>query len=178
MGKHEDKHKDEKHKHEVHNESTTDVHIESTITSSVSSSQFEELEADLKRIQADFINFKRRTDSERAELMNMAKASVVMEMLPMIDNLERALMHQPEDLAENPWVQGVGQVAKQFENTLEKLGLTKVGIVGERFDPNKHEAISIEDGDGETDVIAEVLQSGYKLGERVLRPAMVKVTRK
>jgi molecular chaperone GrpE len=171
------------HTHDEHTEmhtadNHTEIHVESHTSSIVEGGQLEELEADLKRVQADFVNYKRRVDTERLELMNVAKISVVLDLLPVLDNVDRAVSHMPEDLADNTWAKGVAQVAKQVDSTFEKLGLSKIGVTGETFDPAMHEAVGMEDGDGDTEVISEVLQTGYKLGERVVRPAMVRVIRK
>ena len=132
----------------------------------------EELKSDLQRVQADFVNFRRRIEGERGELMEVAKAAVVQDLLPLFDNLDRALAHAPAELADNPWVQGVEHVAKQVTETLSNLGVEVYGAVGDEFDPNLHEAIAHEGGGHQ---ITEVLSKGYKSNERVIRPAMVKV---
>lgn len=181
MGKHDH---DKKHKHEEHAEvhssdNHTEIHVESHTSSVVEGGQFGGFRSfDLKRVQADFVNYKRRVDSERAELMNAAKISVVLDLLPVLDNVDRAVSHMPENLADNDWAKGIAQVAKQVDGTFEKLGLSKIGSAGEVFDPAMHEAVGMEEGEGDTEVISEVLQPGYKLGDRVVRPAMVRVTRK
>jgi molecular chaperone GrpE len=107
----------------------------------------------------------------------MAKQVVITELLPVLDNISRALTHLPEDLADNDWAKGVAQVGKQAEDTLRNLGVERIETVGQPFDPNLHEAISMEDGEGETEIVTEELQSGYRIGDRVIRHAMVKVAR-
>lgn len=170
MSKH-DKHKDH-HKHESH----TEVKIENSMQAETSTgADLEELENDLKRVQAEFLNFKRRNESERAELIDMVKQTVIMELLPLLDNISRALTHLPAELEANDWARGVVQVGKQADDTLTNLGVTKVESVGQPFDPNLHEAVAMEEGDGKDEVVVEELQSGYKIGDKVLRPAMVKV---
>lgn len=136
-----------------------------------------ELLADLQRIQAEFINYKRRADEERIRAVQAGKEQAAIALLPILDNIERAIAHEPADIVEHPWVKGVGAVAKQLEGQLETIGLRKIGAVGDLFDPNVHEAVAMDDGDGETEVIAAVLQTGYAFGDTVLRPAMVKVTK-
>lgn len=131
-----------------------------------------QLTTDLQRVQADFVNFKRRIDSERGELMETAKAAVVEELLPLFDNLDRALSHTPSDLVDNAWVLGVEQVAKQVPESLSQLGIIAYGAVGDEFDPKLHEAIA-HDGDG--DHVTEVFEKGYRADQRVIRPARVKV---
>ena len=105
----------------------------------------------------------------------MVKASVIHELLPVIDNFDRALKHVPKDLANNDYVKGVQGVVKQFEKTLVDMGVERIKTVGEVFDPHLHEAIHMEDGDGHIEVVSEELQPGYKLGNEVIRHAMVKV---
>lgn len=166
-----------KHKHQNHTEVHLEQHIEME-TSSGTDNQLEELENDLKRVQAEFVNYKRRSLEERGELLNLGKSEAVIMLLPLLDNISRALAHIPDDLADNAWAAGVTQVAKQADAALKMLGVEKIATVGEPFDPNYHEAVVMEDGTGETEVVTEELQGGYKMGERVLRHAMVKVGRK
>ena len=132
----------------------------------------EELKSDLQRVQADFVNFRRRIEGERGELMEVAKAAVVEELLPLFDNLDRALAHTPAELADNAWVLGVEQVAKQVTEALANLDVQPYGETGDEFDPNLHEAVAHE---GEGSHITEVLSKGYRNNQRIIRPAMVKV---
>lgn len=129
----------------------------------------------LQRERADAMNVRRRSEEERAKLGSFFKASVVQELLPVIDNFERALKHVPEDLEDNDYIKGVRGVVKQFEDAMAKLGVSRIKTVGEPFNPHVHEAVSHEDGDGEIEVVSEELQSGYTLGDQVLRHAMVRV---
>lgn len=138
-------------------------------------SQISELTADLQRVQADFVNFRRRSDEEKSGIMEMAKENVVLQILPLVDNIERALNHRPPELKDNEWANGISQVAKQVEATLKELDVRKIISVGQPFDPRIHEAVGYEDGEGENEIVAEELQAGYTLGERVIRHAMVKV---
>jgi molecular chaperone GrpE len=137
--------------------------------------KIQELTADLQRIQAEFMNFKRRTDQGRTEIIDLAKQDVVLQILPVFDNIDRALGHLPADLQDHPWSHGVEQVAKQAADTLARLGITKIPTVGQPFDPSLHEAVGSEGGD---EVVTAELAPGYQLGNRVLRPAMVKVGRR
>lgn len=141
-------------------------------------SRVDELTADLQRLQAEFINYKRREGEAKGEVMDMAKRHVIMDVLPLLDNIDRALAHRPEELKDNAWAGGVQQVAKQASDTLARLGVTRVESLGQPFDHNLHEAIGVEEGEGEQEVVIEELQPGYKMGERVIRHAMVKVGRK
>ncbi len=137
--------------------------------------QLDELTAALQRERADATNIRRRYDEHIANLQTMAKASVIRDLLPVIDNFERALKHVPAELADNDYVKGIQSVVKQFEKTLEQLGVQKIKTVGEHFNPHLHEAVSMEEGDGEHEIVSEELQSGYVLGNEVLRHAMVRV---
>ncbi len=129
----------------------------------------------LQRERADAENIRRRHSQEIVGLKQHVKASVVQELLPVIDNFERALKHVPADLAGNDYVKGVQGVVKQFEDTLESMGVERIKTVGEVFDPQLHEAVSMEDGDGTVEVVCEELQPGYRLGDDIIRHAMVKV---
>ena len=137
--------------------------------------RIEELTRDLQRVQAEFVNFKRRSGEERGELLNMAKQEVVRDLLPVLDNLDRALGHFPAELKDHPWAKGVAQIGKQVDDALQQLGVTKIKALGAEFDPHLHEAISFEDGAGEHEIITEELQPGYQLGDKVLRHAVVRV---
>lgn len=137
--------------------------------------QTAELTEALQRERADAMNLRRRHDEQIAGLKNMVKASVVRDLLPVIDNFERALSHVPKDIERSDFVKGVQGIVKQFEKTLSDLGVEKIKTVGEPFDPRFHEAISMEDSDGTEEVVSEELQAGYRLGDDVIRHAMVRV---
>lgn len=138
-------------------------------------SKITELTEALQRERADITNIRRRHDEQMSNLRTVAKASVVRDLLPAIDNLERGLKHVPQDIAEHDYVKGIQGVVKQFEKTLKEIGVERIKTVGESFDPSIHEAISMEDGEGSREVVSEELQSGYVLGDEVIRHAMVKV---
>lgn len=150
-----------------------------------------ELTEALQRERADAENIRRRHEENISGLKDLVKASVIRELLPIIDNFERALKHVPKDLEKNEYIKGVNAVVKQFEKTLQDMGVKRIKTVGEIFDPHLHEAISMEEGNPSTDstgspqagsgqgatveVVSEELQPGYKLGDEVIRHAMVKV---
>lgn len=129
----------------------------------------------LQRERADALNLRRRHDEDMARLRTRVKATVIKDLLPIIDNFERALKHVPKDLEGNDYVKGVNAIVKQFEKTLGDMGVERIKTVGEPFDPNLHNAVSAEEGDGDTEVVSEELQSGYKIGDDVIRHAMVRV---
>ncbi len=138
--------------------------------------QIGELIEALQRERADATNIRRRHDEEITNLKTMVKANMVRDLLPIIDNFERALKHIPKELEGNDYIKGVQGIVKQFETTLGNMGVEKIKTVGEVFDPKYHEAISMEEGKGTKEVVSEELQSGYKLGDDIIRHAMVKVT--
>lgn len=137
--------------------------------------RLEELTQALQRERADAVNLRRRHEAEIASLRDRVKGGVVAELLPVIDNFERALKHVPADLKDNDYIKGVQAVVKQFEQTLAQMGVQRIKTVGEQFDPHLHEAVGVEEGDGDQQIITEELQAGYRLGEDVIRHAMVKV---
>lgn len=137
--------------------------------------QVSDLTNALQRERADAINQRRRFDEQLAGVRVTVKSSVVAELLPVIDNFERALKHVPTELEHNDYVKGVQGVVKQFEKTLEAMGVERIATVGQPFDPNVHEAVSMEEGDGQQEIVSEELQAGYKIGSDVIRHAMVRV---
>lgn len=141
--------------------------------------QVADLTEALQRERADAVNLRRRHDDQMARLKQVVKANVVRDLLPVIDNLERALKHVPKELESHDYIKGVQGVVKQFDKTLTALGVHKIKTVGELFDPEFHEAVSMEEGDGTREVVSEELQAGYQLGEdedaEVIRHAVVRV---
>lgn len=141
--------------------------------------QLGELTLDLQRTRADFENYRKRVDAEKAAARENGQASAILKLLPVIDNIERAIAYTPEDLKDNTWVQGVANLVKNLEKSLESLNLKRIDSQpGTEFNPEVHEAIQFdEDAKGDKEVIAEELQAGYTLNGSVIRHAMVKVTR-
>ena len=137
--------------------------------------QVEGLTASLQRERADAMNVRRRTEEDRLKLGDFYKVAILRELLPAIDNLERALIHAPKDLRGHDYVTGVQGVIKQFEQCFKQLGVERIKTVGEHFDPHLHEAVHMDDAGGEHEVITEELASGYKLGDGIIRHATVKV---
>lgn len=138
--------------------------------------KIEELTSAVQRERADAINMRRRHEEQIAGLKNTVKANVVRDLLPVIDNFERALKHVPADLAGSDYIKGIQGVVKQFEKVLADLGVTRIKTVGEPFDPRWHEAVMVDEGEGAEEIVSEELQAGYRLGDEVIRHAMVKVT--
>ena len=133
----------------------------------------EEYLANWQRAQADFINYKRRTEQERLELNRYANANLVLGLLPVLDDLERALEAVPPKLARNEWVEGIRLVERKFKASLEGQGVKPMEALGETFDPNYHEALRQDKG--EEGIVTEVFQKGYIMHDKLLRPARVVV---
>ncbi len=126
-----------------------------------------------QRTAADFANYKRRTEQERADNAKFASAMLILNLLPVADDLERALANLPRELAGLTWIEGVVLIHRKLASTLENEGVQPITTIGEAFDPALHEAVMQGPGP-EGKVIAE-FQKGYTLNGRVIRPAMVKV---
>ena len=127
-----------------------------------------ELTADLQRTRADFENYRKQVESQKTQYGKVVKFTTVTKVLPLLDDIERAIIAYPEQLE---------SLTKNFEKTLMSLGLVKIASdAGMDFNPDLHEAVAVE-GEGETEKIAETLRSGYVYDGEVLRPAMVKVTK-
>ncbi len=129
-----------------------------------------------KRAEADLINYKKRVEMEMEEVKNFGNAVLVGSLLPILDDLERALENVDAKLAGFTWVEGIRLIYRKLKSTLEAHGLEEIKAEGEDFDPNLHEAIMYEEGE-EGKVLLE-LQKGYKFKGRVIRPSLVKVGKK
>ena len=125
-----------------------------------------------QRMLAEYANYKRRTEQEKLQIGLYTKADVLTALLTSVDNMEKAIAAP----AGEDYKTGVDLVLRQFMEALHKLGLEEIGVEGEPFDPNVHNAVMREDAEGvDEEIVSAVFQKGYKLGDRVLRPAMVKV---
>jgi molecular chaperone GrpE len=142
--------------------------------------QVGELTQDIQRVRADFENYRKRTEQEREMARASGKINAIMNLIPVIDNIERAISHVPKELKDNKWAQGVTKLVKNLEKSLSDLGVSRIDASeGIDFSPDLHEAVQFdEEAEGEKEVIAEELQAGYKMGDTVMRPSMVKVTKK
>src|SRR5512139_392058 len=125
------------------------------------------------RAQADFQNYKKRIERDNELTYISMKGDIVKKILPALDDLERALQNRPAD---NGWANGIELIARKLQNVLESEGIKRIEAEGAEFDPNFHEAISHEPPDGvKSGFVIGVVQNGYMLGERVIRPALVRV---
>lgn len=130
----------------------------------------------LRRTQADFMNYKRRAAQEQAQERIAAQGDLVEQLLPLLDDLGRALVSIPPELSNHPWVQGILLIARRLIGTLEQLGVRQIGQPGERFDPHWHEAVMTMPHPGTAaGVVVNVIRPGYIIGERIIRPAQVVV---
>lgn len=138
--------------------------------------QIEDLTDRLKRQMAEFENFRKRTEKEKAQMYDMGAKSIVEKVLPVIDNFERGLGAVPEENAEDPFVDGMNKIYKQMMTMLEEAGVKPIEAVGAEFDPEYHNAVMhVEDENFGENVIAEELQKGYMYRDTVVRHSMVKV---
>lgn len=143
-------------------------------------SEIEALKAELEskndlliRTAAEFDNFKKRTERERFTVAEYAKAGIIKQLLPILDNIDRAAAADKESAE---YIKGIEMIVKQFEAIVANLNIEEIAKEGDTFDPNFHEAVMhVEDETLQENVIAEVLQKGYKIGDTVIRAAMVKV---
>ena len=143
-----------------------------------------ELTQDLQRTRADFENYMKRSEIEKISAREAGQSSAILKLLPVIDNIERAITYTPSELKDNSWVQGVTSLVKNLEKSLDELNLKRIDAKpGTIFNPELHDAILFDQEaegdspDGE-EVIAEEMQPGYTLNGRPIRHSMVKVTRK
>ncbi len=126
-----------------------------------------------KRAQADFINYKRRTEEERLDIGKYANSELILSLLPILDDFERAFESILPRLAKTAWVDGIRLVERKLRATLEAQGLSPIKAVGETFDPNQHEAVM--HSKGEDGKVVQEMQKGYRLYDRILRPSKVAV---
>ena len=135
--------------------------------------QLEAKNDQLMRTAAEFDNFKKRTEREKTSIAEFAKAGLIKQLLPILDNIDRAAVADHDSV---DYIKGIEMIVKQFEAIASNLDIEEIAKPGDQFDPNFHEAVMhIEDDSLGENTIAEVLQKGYKIGDTVIRAAMVKV---
>ena len=128
------------------------------------------------RVQAEFANARKRMEKERVDTYANARADMASKLLPVMDDFERALANLPEEIVGNSWLEGIELVQRKLTGILEGMNVKLIEAVGQPFDPNYHEAIMQESSDEhESGTVSKVLQQGYRIGERVIRPALVYV---
>ena len=129
--------------------------------------------ASWQRTAADFQNYKRRNEQEREELGRLANAALIINILPLVDDFDRAMQNVDTRIAGLTWLDGIRLIQRKFQALLDMAGVTEIEADGQTFDPNVHEAVTF--GEGEEGKVVSVVQKGYKLGDRVIRPARVVV---
>lgn len=135
-----------------------------------------ELKSLLQRVQADFENYKKRTQKEREEFTKYANTDMILRILPVLDNFKLALSHQPKELKGDGWVEGIWHIERQLEQILTDEGVKKIPTEGQKFDPNLHEAVEEVASEGPPHQIVEEVLAGYMLGDKIIRHAKVKVS--
>ncbi len=132
----------------------------------------------LQRERADAVNLRRRYEEQIEALHKNSKIRLLRDLLPLLDNIEISLKHVPAELETHEYINGVRAIAKQFDHILTQLGVQRIETVGKEFNPDLHEAVSMDDGDGDREIISEEMRPGFRLDSGdVLRHAMVKVKR-
>jgi len=129
--------------------------------------------ASWQRAQADFVNYKRRNEQEKEETIRFANSALILSLLPVLDDLERALNSVSPEQADAGWLEGIRLIERKMKASLETQGLLYIEVLGEKFDPNLHEAVRQDKG--EEGIIIEEVQKGYKLHDRVIRASRVVV---
>lgn len=140
--------------------------------------KIDELNDKVMRQMAEFENFRKRTDKEKAQMFEQGQANVLEKLLPVVDNFERGLAAVPEDEKDGAFADGMNKIYKQLTKQLEDLGVTPIEAVGKEFDPNLHNAVmQVESEEYESGIVAQELQKGYKFHDTVLRHSMVGVSK-
>jgi molecular chaperone GrpE len=137
-----------------------------------------ELTSDLQRMTADFANYRKRNDAERAEFAKFAKADLIAKLLDVLDGYDRALATVPDELKGQPWVEGMWLVERKLRQILEAEGLEPIESMGKPFDPYQHEAVAHVESDEPEGTVINEHQKAYRLHDRVIRPALVTVAKK
>jgi molecular chaperone GrpE len=164
--------------------------IEQEIAEPIEESELEALRAELEKAQAqaaeyldgwqraraEFANYKKRVEAERELLRQTSNEALLLKLLPVVDDFERAFQTLPEDLSDVPWVDGIKLILRKLQAILDSENVTPIEAIGQPFDPLLHQAVMQEETTEHPDGhVIEEMQRGYRLGERVLRPSMVKV---
>jgi molecular chaperone GrpE len=140
--------------------------------------ELDRLQDRLVRLQAEFENSKKRMAREKADFLKFAHENLILDFLPVLDNLERALRAARAEMGSSPLIEGLEMIARLFRNVLDKAGVKAIEALGQPFDPAIHQAVAQVDADGDGDpVVVDEVQKGYSIEGRILRPAMVKVSR-
>ncbi len=140
----------------------------------------DDLKLDLQRTRADFENYRKNTENRISSAQKLGEKKAILQLLPIVDDIERAITHLPEELKGNPWAENVVKMHKNLDKNLAKIGVKKIDArAGAVFNPELHEAVQFdESSDGDREIVAAELRAGYMVDGDVLRASMVKVARK
>lgn len=148
-----------------------------TEPSAVAPDPADELKEQLLRVRADFENYKRRAEEQQTKLSQVARTDVILDLLPVLDNFDRAAASVPKEIEQSNWFDGVKAIKQQFQGILSGLNIERIECVGKEFDPNFHEALSHEPSqEHQKGIITKEFEAGYRLGEDVIRHARVAVS--
>lgn len=182
--KHKKEHKHEEEVHETQAEAVAEAEVSGQASAEVEALKKQVKEAEAKaseykdswmRSQAEFQNYKKRLERDNEMMRAHMKGDIVRKILPVLDDLERALQNRPAD---ESWANGIELIVRKFQSALDGEGVKRIEAEGAEFDPNFHEAISHEPNEEvKSGHVIEVVQNGYMLGERVIRPALVRVAK-
>jgi molecular chaperone GrpE len=150
---------------------------DASAASEAEAARLEELTNDLKRVAADFANYRKRNEAERTEFAKYAKSDLIAKLLEVLDGYDRALATVPDELKGQPWVEGMWLVERKLRQVLENEGLIPVDALGKPFDPYVHEAVGHVESDLPEGTVIEEFQKAYRLHDRVIRPALVAVAK-
>lgn len=170
----EEKAKEDKAEEVEEKEEAAEEDVKEDAEKAEANKQLEDLNNKLLRLQADFINYKNRVEREKENIYSYALEDIMSQLLPVLDNFERALNNMEEA---NSYYEGVKMIYDQMVDVLSKNGLKEIDCLNKPFDPNFHHAVMSEESDKEEGTILEVLQKGYMLKDKVIRPSMVKVAK-
>lgn len=131
----------------------------------------------LQKLQAEFNNYRKREEASRISLIDRAKESALTEILPVLDNIDRASKSIPVDIQDNAWVKGIEFISLQISQTMNSMGIERFDSIGEIFDPNKHEAIEEVGSEQAAGTIVKEVSAGYRIGDKIVRPASVVVAK-
>jgi molecular chaperone GrpE len=160
----------------AHDDGEKENETPKTETIDEQSDKLEELNNRYMRLQADFVNYKKRIEREKKSIYDYALEDIIMELLPVIDNFERALLSVEDE--DDGFYKGMKMIYSQLIEVLNNSGLEEIHAVDEKFDPNYHHAVFQEESDEyDEGTVMEVFQKGYKLNDKVIRPSMVKVAK-
>ena len=148
-----------------------------TEAEATSDQRVQKLTADLQRERADFANYRRRNEAERAEFARFAKVDLIRRLLDILDDYDRALEHVPDEQRGQPWVEGMALVERKLRDILASEGLEEIGSVGKPFDPYVHEAIGHVESDAPEGTVVDEVRKAYKLHDKIIRPALVTVAK-